>query len=111
MLITPLPHIKNNPQFFNMNLQEIIRQKKGTILDVRTPAEFAGGHVMGSINIPLQEFIANVDRIKAMEGPLVLCCASGMRSGQAEQYLKSLGMNEVYNAGSWLDVNYYVNQN
>jgi phage shock protein E len=94
-----------------MILQEIIRQKKGTIVDVRTPAEFAGGHVAGSINIPLQELVANVERIKALEAPLVLCCASGNRSGQAEHYLKSLGMNDVHNAGSWLDVNYYASKN
>jgi rhodanese-related sulfurtransferase len=93
-----------------MNLKDIIQQRKGTIVDVRTPAEFAGGHVADSINIPLQDLVANVERVKALEAPIVLCCASGNRSGQAEYYLKSLGMEEVYNAGSWLDVNYYANK-
>lgn len=94
-----------------MNLQEAIREKKGTIVDVRTPAEFAGGHVNGSINIPLQEIVANLDRIKSMATPLILCCASGNRSGQAEYYLKSQGLADVHNAGSWLDVNFVANQN
>ena len=38
-----------------MNIEQILRDKKGTIVDVRTPDEFRGGHVVDSINIPLQE--------------------------------------------------------
>ena len=78
---------------------------KGTIIDVRTRAEFNGGHVNGSINIPLQEITEHIEEIKTMEQPIVFCCASGGRSGQATQYVKSLGVN-CENGGSWLDVNY-----
>ena len=38
----------------------------GTVIDVRTPAEFMGGHVVGSINIPLQEILEHVEEIKKM---------------------------------------------
>lgn len=75
-----------------------------TIIDVRTPAEFMGGHVNGSINIPLNEIPAKVNEIRQMEQPIVLCCASGNRSGQAMMYLKGLGI-ECTNGGSWLAVN------
>ena len=75
-----------------------------TIIDVRTPGEFMGGHVAGSINIPLQEIQNRADEIKALSQPIVLCCASGMRSGQATVYLKSLGV-DCENGGSWLDIN------
>ena len=75
-----------------------------TIIDVRTPGEFMGGHVAGSINIPLQEIQNRKDEIMALTQPIVLCCASGMRSGQATAYLKSLGV-DCENGGSWLDVN------
>ena len=75
-----------------------------TIIDVRTPGEFMGGHVSGSINIPLQEIQNRADEIKALSQPIVLCCASGMRSGQATVYLKSLGVDSK-NGGSWLDIN------
>lgn len=78
-----------------------------TIIDVRTPAEFMGGHVAGSINIPLQEIPRRVEEIKAMEQPIVLCCASGNRSGQATVYLKQQGVN-CENGGSWMEVNYRV---
>ena len=75
-----------------------------TIIDVRTPAEFMGGHVQGSINIPLQEVPARVAEISAMPQPIVLCCASGNRSGQATVFLRQHGV-DCSNGGSWLDVN------
>ena len=75
-----------------------------TVIDVRTPGEYMGGHVADSISIPLQEIPNRIEEIREMEGPLVLCCASGNRSGQAVMYLKQLGI-ECENGGSWLDVN------
>ncbi len=76
-----------------------------TILDVRTSSEFRGGHVAGSINIPLQEIQQRVTEIKSLPQPIILCCASGGRSGQATAYLKSLGI-ECKNGGGWMDVNH-----
>lgn len=88
-----------------MSVEQIIKENTGTIVDVRTTAEFSGGHVADSINIPLQEINNRLDEIKALKQPLVLCCASGGRSGQATQFLSQFGI-ECYNGGSWLDVNY-----
>lgn len=93
-----------------MNIEQAIKQNLATIVDVRSPEEFMGGHVAGSINIPLQEVPNRVEEIKSMKAPLVLCCASGGRSGQAQRYLAQLGMDCV-NGGSWLDVNYVQSQN
>lgn len=78
---------------------------KKTILDVRTPMEFQGGNVAGSINIPLHEIPQRFNEIKQMLQPIILCCASGARSGQATQFLKNNGV-ECENGGSWLEVNY-----
>lgn len=75
-----------------------------TIVDVRTPAEFMGGHVAGSINIPLQEIPERLTEFKNLAQPIILCCASGNRSGQATAYLKANGI-ECTNGGSWLSVN------
>ncbi|MBM3430923.1 MAG: rhodanese-like domain-containing protein, partial [Bacteroidetes bacterium] len=52
-------------------------ESKLTIVDVRTVEEFRGGHVAGSINIPLQEVVARVEEIKALPQPIIFCCASG----------------------------------
>lgn len=89
-----------------MNIENIIRTKACTIVDVRSHGEFAGGHVAGSVNIPLQEITSRLEELKQMKGPLILCCASGGRSGQAQGYLSQQGI-ECYNGGSWFDVNYF----
>ena len=93
-----------------MEMEKLIQENQGTIVDVRTYGEFSGGNVAGSINIPLNEIPARIEELKAMKAPLVLCCASGMRSGQAHQYLSQNNI-ECYNGGSWLDVNYYKSKN
>jgi rhodanese-related sulfurtransferase len=92
-----------------MRVKKIIEENQGTIVDVRTQGEFIGGNVVGSINIPLQEIQQRIDELKDLKQPLVLCCASGNRSGQATQFLSQMGM-ECYNGGSWMDVNYYKSQ-
>jgi rhodanese-related sulfurtransferase len=63
-----------------------------------------GGNVVDSINIPLNEIPERVEELKKLNAPLILCCASGNRSGQ-HNFLSELGI-ECYNGGSWLDVNY-----
>ena len=92
-----------------MSLEKIIKENEGTIIDVRSYGEFMGGNVVGSINIPLNEIPERVEELKKLKAPLVLCCASGNRSGQAQHFLSQLGV-ECYNGGSWLDVNYYKSQ-
>ncbi len=88
-----------------MDIAELIKNQRGTIVDVRTPAEYRGGHAEGSQNIPLQEVADRIEELRAMQTPLVLCCASGARSGAAAQYLNQQGV-ECINGGSWLDVHY-----
>ncbi|MGB7841718.1 MAG: rhodanese-like domain-containing protein [Salinimicrobium sp.] len=88
-----------------MNIQSLIRENKGNIIDVRTRQEFSGGHVAGSKNIPLNELPGQLEELKKLEGPLVVCCASGMRSRQAEYFLNQHGI-ECYDGGSWLQVNF-----
>jgi phage shock protein E len=92
-----------------MQLEQIIKEKSGTIVDVRTPAEFMGGNVKTSINVPLQELQQRLAEVKNLKTPLVLCCASGGRSAMATQFLSSMGIN-CLDGGSWLNVNYYQTQ-
>ena len=91
----------NNP------LTEILQQG-GTIIDVRTPGEFSMGNVEGSINIPVDQVIHKLKKIKKMKTPLVLCCASGIRSASATQLLKNNNIAEVYNGGRWSKVDRLV---
>ena len=78
--------------------------KYSTIVDVRTPGEFSGGNVPGSINIPLQDIASREAEVMELEQPVLFCCASGNRSGQATAYFKSKGF-ECENGGSWMEVN------
>lgn len=84
------------------NIEELIKSGKATIVDVRSPAEYMGGHVAGSLNIPLQEIPNRINELKGKEH-IYLCCASGNRSGQATAFLKQNGI-VCENAGSWMDV-------
>jgi rhodanese-related sulfurtransferase len=93
-----------------MDIKTLIAENKGTIVDVRTPGEFMGGHVVGSINIPLQELESRLDEIHSLQTPLILCCASGGRSGMAQHILKNQGIDCV-NGGGWMEVNSYCSHN
>tara|TARA_B110000967_G_C18669007_1_gene452076 strand:+ start:166 stop:444 length:279 start_codon:yes stop_codon:yes gene_type:complete len=86
-----------------MDLFKLINNKKTTIVDVRTPQEFSENRVESSINIPLNVIPEKIKELKEMQ-PIVMCCAAGIRSGQAVEFLKSNGFGEVYNGGSWNDV-------
>lgn len=81
-----------------VDLKDLVKQG-ATIVDVRTPAEFQGGHIKGSINIPLQSLDKNLAKLKK-DKPIITCCASGMRSSSAKSILKSKGF-DVHNGGGW----------
>jgi rhodanese-related sulfurtransferase len=70
------------------------------LIDVRTPAEYSGGKPKNSQNIPLDKIDGKIEKIKKLKKPIILCCASGMRSGRATSILKSNGI-EAYNGGGW----------
>ena len=88
-------------------IEELIKNGNPTIIDVRTPGEFMSGHAAGSINIPLNEIPARVEELKSYPD-VILCCASGARSAQAQGFLMNHGI-ETLNAGPWLNVNYLIN--
>ena len=76
-------------------------KKQGAIyVDVRSQGEFAAANAPGTINIPLQELKNRLNEIPK-KTPVVLCCASGTRSGMAKMLLKKNGFQKVYNIGAW----------
>lgn len=72
-----------------------------TILDVRSKGEYDGGHIKGSMNIPVDNLNSGLSKLKDKSKPIITCCASGMRSAAAKGILKSNGYTQVYNGGSW----------
>ena len=81
-----------------VDLKNLVKQG-ALILDVRTPAEFQGGHINGSINMPLQTLNQGLKKLKK-DQTIITCCASGMRSSSAKSILKSNGF-EAHNGGGW----------
>ena len=76
-------------------------QKQGAVmLDVRSVEEFAAGSAPGSINIPLSDLGGRLNEIPK-NVPIVVACASGMRSGMALMMLKKNGYADVRNIGAW----------
>jgi len=75
---------------FSGGLEEYRETPNAVLLDVRSPGEYAQGHIPGSINIPAPE----INRIKIDKGqPLFVYCLSGARSDGAVSWLRSAGYN------------------
>ena len=87
----------------SVDLAELVKNG-AVIIDVRTKGEYAGGHVKGSINIPLDQLNSNLKKIKK-DDVVITCCASGMRSASAKSILKSSGYENVHNGGGWMSLN------
>jgi len=76
------------------------RKRFYLLVDVRTPEEFASGHILGAVNIPLSELKGNLSTWAARlpkEVPVILQCRSGVRSSQAAQILLEAGFQNVLN--------------
>ena len=73
------------------------------IIYVRTPEEFSLGLVNGSLNLSLQEIGDRIDEVKSYNQTILLCCASGNRSGQASMFLKTQEV-DCEDGSSWRDV-------
>ena len=70
-----------------------------TIVDVRTPKEFAEKHFPDAINIPLDQVQQNIEIFKEMPKPVIAYCRSGNRSGMVVSMLKQYGIKDVINGG------------
>ena len=84
-VVALLPQLKKNGALF---------------VDVRSAMEFASGNAPGTVNIPLPELGRRLSEIPKST-PVVLCCASGTRSGMAKMVLLKNGYQDVYNVGPW----------
>lgn len=74
-------------------------QTGARLVDVRTPGEFAAGHIEGAINIPVQELEGRLNELQPKDRAVVLYCRSGHRSGNAARMLKSAGFSAVHDLG------------
>lgn len=82
----------------------LINREDAHIVDIREADEFAGGHLPEARNIPtgkLAERVGELDKFK--DKPIIVCCASGMRSGKATSELKKQGFTRLYSLAGGVD--------
>jgi phage shock protein E len=84
-IVAMLPELKRNGALF---------------IDVRSIGEYSAQNAPGTINIPLSDLNTRLSEV-SKTSPVVLCCASGSRSGMAKLMLKRHGYKQVYNIGAW----------
>ena len=80
------------------------RDAAAPVLDVRTPAEFAGGHLAGAVNVDVMapDFKQKIEAMALpASGPIYLYCRSGNRSGQATGVLRQMGHEGAVNIGGF----------
>jgi rhodanese-related sulfurtransferase len=76
---------------------QLLNQGKSVVLDIRSPDDFAAGHIRDARHIPLKELksrISELDKFKSKS--VIVVCSSGSQSARAASVLKGAGFNEVY---------------
>ena len=89
---------------------DLAAKKVDVLLDVRTPEEYAGGHVPGARNIPVGELEARIVELDTYKGKTIfVICQSGARSARASELLVTRGwsaVNVVGGTGAWIAAGY-----
>ncbi|MEO8553434.1 MAG: rhodanese-like domain-containing protein, partial [Kofleriaceae bacterium] len=83
--------------------------KGATVVDVRTPDEFAAGHLETAKNVPVEDLANRLGEVDQLVGgdktkPVVVYCASGHRAGKAKEQLEAAGYAHVVNGGGYYDL-------
>jgi rhodanese-related sulfurtransferase len=80
-----------------------------TIVDVRTPAEFAAGHIQGSLNVPNETIGSSApSALPDLDATILVYCRSGARSAQAAKKLLAIGYANVLDFGGIINWPYEV---
>ena len=88
-----------------MALLDVLKSGNYSLIDVREPMELEmDGQIDGAQNIPLGEVDERKEEILSIEGPVVLFCRSGNRSGKALDFLNTVGLKDGYNGGGWAEL-------
>ena len=95
-------NIKNGvvKQWYYEDVEKLPRDGSATLLDVRTPAEYARGHVEGFVNIPVDELREHIDELEKTK-PVYVICQSGLRSYIACRILTGNGFDAYNFAGGF----------
>jgi rhodanese-related sulfurtransferase len=90
------------PGLDTLGATRLINDTHAIVLDIREPAEFAAGHLPNAKNIPVGDLEKRMGELPAAK-PVLVCCASGARSGRAIGALRKAGREEVFNLQGGLE--------
>lgn len=80
----------------NQQITTMMNREKAVVIDIRSKADFAKGHLLGSINIPSAQLKdAGKELEKHQQCPIILVDANGMHAAAAAQQLKKMGIEQV----------------
>ncbi|MEM8896540.1 MAG: rhodanese-like domain-containing protein [Bacteroidota bacterium] len=88
----------NIPSLSGEEFLDDLKENDGILVDVRSPAEYAAGHIEGAQNLDFfsRQFKAGAEKLPR-EKPIYVYCKSGTRSSMAARKLKKLGFENVVN--------------
>jgi rhodanese-related sulfurtransferase len=76
---------------------QCMNREKGVVVDVCGDDEFAAGHISGALHVPLDQLEQRLTSVaKNKSTPLIMVCASGMRSKRAQAVAQKLGYEKVH---------------
>jgi rhodanese-related sulfurtransferase len=77
---------------------ELINREDAVVVDVRPMNDFSSGHIIHAINIPMNGFKNQLNRLeKYKQKPIIMACRSGAQSATATKLLRKAGFEKVYN--------------
>jgi phage shock protein E len=83
---------------------ELLKDPKTVFIDVRSEWEFEEDHLPNAQHVPLEQVAFRIPDFRQMDGPVVLYCRSGNRSGMAVRLLQQAGLKNVYNGGGLIEL-------
>ncbi len=98
-LVTQNNHKDSAPSLTFATIQSDVKNG-GELIDVRTPEEYAAGHIDGAINLPLQNIQSGSMPHVSRDKPIYVYCHSGNRSSQATVILKNAGYATINDLGA-----------
>lgn len=98
-LLAPLSGCRHEAPPLDAAAKTALASDKLVIVDVRTPAEFAAGHLEGAIHIEVGTFASSTALPADKATPIVTYCAAGVRAGNAVSEIQALGYTDVVNGG------------
>jgi len=94
---------------------QCMNREKGVVIDVCDAEEFSNGHIKGAVHVPLDQLEAKLPgAVKNKSTPLILVCASGIRSKRAQALAQKLGYEKVHSLqgglAAWKEANLPVSK-